>query len=92
MIRLGWFGQRHARIYRENPVAELVAVCDIDATLAGSTGEKLGAHACKDFEALLARPDVEAVSICLPDRQHERVARQESSRCSTSPSARFVSA
>jgi predicted dehydrogenase len=74
VIGLGWFGQRHARIYRENPLAELVAVCDIDAALAASTGAKLGAEACTDFEALLARPDVAAVSICLPDRHHERAA------------------
>jgi predicted dehydrogenase len=55
VIGLGFFGQRHARIYRENPAAELMAVCDIDAKLAAAAGEKLKAHACKDFEALLAR-------------------------------------
>jgi len=44
-----------------------------DAKLA-ATGEKLESHACKDFEALLARADIEAVSICLPDRQHKRAA------------------
>jgi predicted dehydrogenase len=70
VIGLGYFGERHARIYRDHPVADLVAVCDARAEHAAEVGRRLGAESYTDFNALLARPDIEAVSICLPDRLH----------------------
>ena len=43
VIGLGYFGERHARIYRQLPHAELVAVCDVDGTRAKIVGDQLGA-------------------------------------------------
>lgn len=74
VIGLGFFGTRHARIYADHPAAELVAVCDSDQTRAASVAAEMGAKAFDDFGALLARPELDAVSICLPDRLHEEAA------------------
>jgi predicted dehydrogenase len=73
VIGLGFFGARHARIYADHPAAALVAVCDSDAgRLTDFTA--LGAQGFTSFEAMLAMPDLDAVSICLPDRLHEAAA------------------
>ena len=74
VIGLGFFGSRHARVFAEHPAAELVAVCDQDATRASDLARQLGAEAYGDFQLLLARGDIDAVSICLPDRLHEDAA------------------
>jgi predicted dehydrogenase len=73
VIGLGFFGTRHARIYADHPAAELVAVCDGDAgRLADFTAR--GVQGFADFQAMLAVPGLDAVSICLPDRLHEAAA------------------
>ncbi len=74
VIGLGFFGGRHARIFAEHPAAELVAVCDQDAERAKSVAETLSAAPYGDLHELLARGDIDAVSICLPDRLHEEAA------------------
>lgn len=74
VIGLGYFGSRHARIYNYHPAAHLVAVCDLDPASAARVSSITGAESMKDPMALLARDDVEAVSLCLPDRQHEALA------------------
>ena len=70
VIDLGYFGERHARIYRGRNHVDLVAVCDRDAGRAAKLAAELGAESYTDFRALLARPDIDAVSICMPDREH----------------------
>ncbi|MHA1549213.1 MAG: Gfo/Idh/MocA family protein, partial [Alphaproteobacteria bacterium] len=74
VIGLGYFGGRHARIYHALPNADLVAVCDLDTNRAESIGADLGAAVFADYRALLARPDIDAVSVCLPDRLHTEAA------------------
>lgn len=74
VIGLGFFGSRHASLYAGHPAAELRAVCDINPVLAETVAAKTGADPMTDAMALLARPDIDAVSICLPDRDHEAVA------------------
>jgi predicted dehydrogenase len=74
VIGLGYFGERHARIYKSLPDAELVAVCDRDAKRADTVAALTGAASLTDYEVLLSRPDIDAVSICLPDRHHTEAA------------------
>lgn len=74
VIGLGYFGERHARVYDQLAAAELVAVCDRDASRAERVASELEADAYADFRTLLARPDIDAVSICLPDREHTEAA------------------
>ena len=74
VIGLGFFGSRHARVYMDHPAAELIGVADLDparrAEIAGTTG----AESFADYRQLLALPELQAVSICLPDRLHEAAA------------------
>jgi predicted dehydrogenase len=70
VIGLGWFGERHARVYRQLANARLAAVCDCDPARAAQVAEAVDADFYTDFVTLLARPDIDAVSICLPDRHH----------------------
>lgn len=51
---------------------ELVAVCDIDEALAHGTGEHAGADVYTDIDEMLARDDLDAVSICTPSGLHPR--------------------
>lgn len=74
VIGLGFFGGRHARVYAEHPAAELVAVCDRDEAQLASVAAATGAAPYRDFRDLLALPEIDAVSICLPDRLHEEAA------------------
>lgn len=74
VIGLGFFGGRHARIYAEHPAAELIAVCDSDAGRAAQVARETGARDFEDFRKMLALPELDAVSICLPDRLHEEAA------------------
>jgi predicted dehydrogenase len=71
VIGLGFFGSRHARIYADHPAAELIAVCDRDPARVRFVADQTGARGFDDFRALLASPEIDAISICLPDRLHE---------------------
>ncbi|HET9352361.1 MAG TPA: Gfo/Idh/MocA family oxidoreductase, partial [Sphingomicrobium sp.] len=74
VIGLGFFGSRHARVYQDHPVADLVGVAELDPARLAEIVDATGAQGYPDYRALLARPDLEAVSICLPDRLHEEAA------------------
>ncbi len=74
VIGLGFFGNRHARAYADHPAAELIAVCDSDPARAQIVAQATGARDFSDLHALLQLRDLDAVSICLPDRLHEEAA------------------
>ncbi|MGH7408327.1 MAG: Gfo/Idh/MocA family oxidoreductase [Candidatus Methylomirabilales bacterium] len=73
VIGAGHVGEHHARLYRELPGAELVAVCDTDAARAAAIAAREGAEAATDFRGLLGK--VEAVSVAVPTVHHHTVAR-----------------
>ncbi|NOY81839.1 MAG: Gfo/Idh/MocA family oxidoreductase [Kiritimatiellaeota bacterium] len=64
VIGCGPIGNRHADIYREDPLAELVGVCDIRKDRADAAAGRLGVPAFYDAPALLGalRPDVVSVA------------------------------
>ncbi len=73
VIGLGFFGSRHARVFAEHPAAELVGVADLDPARVAEVSSSTGAKGFDDPRELLAS-DIDAVSICLPDRLHEEMA------------------
>jgi predicted dehydrogenase len=73
VIGLGFFGSRHARVYADHPAATLAAVADLDPARLAEIAAATGAKAHVDYRELLTG-DVDAVSICLPDRLHEEAA------------------
>jgi predicted dehydrogenase len=60
VIGMGPIGNRHADMYREDPLAELVGVCDIIRQRADAAADRLGVPAFHDARAMLGalRPDV----------------------------------
>ena len=64
VIGMGPIGNRHARIYREDPLAELVGVCDILKDRADGAASRLGVpafyEACKMLDSL--KPDVVSIA------------------------------
>lgn len=64
VIGLGPVGNLHARIYREDPLAELVGVCDVRVDRADAAAARWGVPAFYDVPTMLAtlRPDVCSVA------------------------------
>ncbi len=69
---VGHLGKIHARIWNEQPEAELVAVVDSDAARAGALAQELG---CEAFaEASELPDDLDGVSVVVPTAVHADVA------------------
>jgi len=74
VIGCGAWGTQHARVYRELESTELVAVCDLDEARVRTLAERYGVDAYADYDPLLRRRDVDAVSVCTPTVTHAEVA------------------
>lgn len=74
VIGSGLWGGLHARVYSESERARLVAVCDLDQARASEVGAKFGAESCTELDKMLAREDIDAVSIVTPDFAHVDIA------------------
>jgi predicted dehydrogenase len=65
IVGAGGIGKRHAGCYRQNPDAELAAVCDMDQEAAERAASELGCSAFSSVEALLRDgPRLDTVSVC----------------------------
>jgi len=65
----------HIPSYMNNPEAEIKYFCDILLHKAEACVEKYGCGtAVLDYHDVLADPEIEAVSICTPNREHSRIA------------------
>jgi UDP-N-acetyl-2-amino-2-deoxyglucuronate dehydrogenase len=77
IIGAGWILPNHAigaRHLREQGV-QLTAIADVDEGRARRAAEEFGArHWYADHRALLARDDIQMVSLCLPHHLHKAVA------------------
>ncbi len=70
VIGVGFIGALHARIFKELPSSELIAVADADTELARRKARELGCDHAKSISELVQRKDIDAVSICTPDDYH----------------------
>lgn len=70
LIGAGRIGQVHARAIANHPQAELVLVCDPNATAADALAGGYGAKSCTDVADLWADDSVEAVIIGSPTGLH----------------------
>ncbi|MHB0877260.1 MAG: Gfo/Idh/MocA family protein [Anaerolineae bacterium] len=69
----GWVAGEHARAYRNNPGARVVAVGGRSLEKARAKVEQWGLSGCRaydDLEAMLANPALDVVSVCTPNAQH----------------------
>ncbi|HYW46567.1 MAG TPA: Gfo/Idh/MocA family oxidoreductase [Bryobacteraceae bacterium] len=76
-IGTGWQGGNNVDSFLEEPGAQVVAVCDIDAdhleTARQAVNKKYGNQDCKtyhEFEEVLARKDIDALMLAVPDHWH----------------------
>jgi len=71
VIGCGVMGRYHARVYSELPRVKLLATADILEEKAKDAAKEFGAEKWyTDYHQLLARPDIDAVSIVVPDHLH----------------------
>jgi UDP-N-acetyl-2-amino-2-deoxyglucuronate dehydrogenase len=70
IVGAGMVARYHATGIARTPGARLIAVCRADTARAEEAAAKFGAPCEASLEALLARPDVDAVCICTPSGQH----------------------
>lgn len=76
VIGVGYLGRIHARIYHEMPDANLVAVVDVDKSVAQEISALHGCQAVQSVEELLALDlSLDAVSIVVPTSLHLSVAK-----------------
>ena len=76
IIGAGVIGAVHAEAIGMVPGARLVAVTDVVPERAKELAGRYGCPAEPDLGALLARPDVEVVSVCVPSGLHAEVGTQ----------------
>lgn len=71
VIGAGSISELHLNAYRNNPHAEVYAVCDLNGERAKAAAEKFGAKVFyDDHRKLLADPQLDAVSICTWNNTH----------------------
>ena len=75
VIGAGVIGNVHSFALTELPGVELVAIADVDPSKAASMADKYGVPTSTgDVDALLRRPDIDAVTVCTPSGLHADVA------------------
>lgn len=75
VIGVGWQGFATMKIFMNDPRVQIAAICDIDKEhLAEASAAAPDAKLFHEFEELLARPDIDAVYIAVPDHWHGVVA------------------
>ena len=70
VVGVGQMGTYHAQIYQKLPQADLVAICEYNDERRAQAQKEFGCRAYKDYKEMLADPEIEAVSIVLPDNMH----------------------
>lgn len=69
VIGVGLMGRLHIAAY-EKAGAQVVAVADIDSESAETVGRSCNAEVYTDYEQLLERDDLHAISVCTPPAMH----------------------
>ena len=76
IVGAGVIAPTHAKAIDALPAARLIAVTDVVPDRAEAFGEKYGCHVEPDLDALLARTDIDIVSVCVPSGLHAEVGVQ----------------
>jgi predicted dehydrogenase len=74
VVGVGFAGRAHLDGYKNAEEAELIAVCDVSKERAQESADKYGIPLVfTDYEEMLKRPDLDAISVCLPNTMHAPV-------------------
>jgi predicted dehydrogenase len=75
VIGAGAIGQDHVASFKLHPAVQVVAIADVSPERGRETAERFGIpDAFTDYRKLLARADIDVVSIALPNYLHAEVA------------------
>ena len=74
IVGTGDAGRRHAKAIARLSQARVVAAYDVDSVSSRQFAANCGATPVSDLDALLARDDIDAVSICTPPVTHVPLA------------------
>jgi predicted dehydrogenase len=75
IVGAGVWGDTHAGIFREHPLAVTAGICDTNQDKAAAVAEKYGIHSLYDsVDRMLAECPCDAVSIVTPDFLHADIA------------------
>ena len=75
VIGLGWAGETHIKAYQQLPNVELIGLADVAVERVAQVAASYGIpHHYSDYRELLARDDIDAVSICTPNQFHAPAA------------------
>ena len=87
VIGMGWQGPSNTQAFLAETDCRVVAACDLDAnhlqdalTLVNDHYQTKDCKGYHDYRELLARPDIDAVMIAVPDHWHELVATEAARR------------
>ena len=87
VIGMGWQGPGNTKAFLASDDCQVVAACDIDTdhlkAAVKMINDSYGTEDCKgyhDYRELLAREDIDAVMIAVPDHWHEIVATEAARR------------
>jgi predicted dehydrogenase len=76
-IGVGWMGSANLTSFLDEPDAQVVAVCDVDSehlqaarTVVNEKYKNQDCATYREFEEVLARPDIDAVMLAVPDHWH----------------------
>jgi len=75
VIGVGKMGKNHARIYSGMKDVDLVGIADPDEKTGKQIAEKHSCSYYSDHKELLAKGNLDAVSVCVPTFLHHRVAK-----------------
>jgi len=64
---------RHIPEYAENPHVELAGYYDLNHARAAEMAQKYGGKAYDSYQALLANPEIDAVSVCTANASHAEI-------------------
>ncbi len=75
VVGAGDFSNQHLQGIAAATNAVAVAICDVDIERSKTQAAKYGVpNVCKDYKELLARDDVDAITMPLPDQLHAEIA------------------
>ncbi len=75
LIGSGTMGRNHARVYREIPQADFVAVVDQNPSLAEQIARLYGVRAYTDYREMVERERPDAVTVAVPTKAHFAVVK-----------------
>ena len=72
---MGWAGEQHLKNYLRLPNVEVVALAGLEAPRLRELGQRYDVTKLhRDYEEVVARGDLDAISICVPNHLHAPVA------------------